>query len=127
MVAENFRLVRNLAQMFLCNAKLLNSFLVHIACIAGVQEYTKVSQYITAYGGKFFKINFDMVIVHKILQNLYTLLGWSRIFCLENECTLQKVCVYRGTQRNSKVSHCCLALHFMKFVHKTQIFKVCIL
>ena len=31
-----------------------------------VQGHTKISQYITAYEGKFFKISFDMVIVHKI-------------------------------------------------------------
>ena len=38
----------------------------YLAQIAGEQGRTKLSQYIMAYGGKFFKISFDMVIVHKI-------------------------------------------------------------
>ena len=34
--------------------------------IVRVQGYTRVSQYVTAYGGKFLKISFDIVIVNTI-------------------------------------------------------------
>ena len=39
---------------------------MHIAQIASVQGYTKLPEGITIYGEKFYKISFDMVIVHKI-------------------------------------------------------------
>ena len=34
--------------------------------VARVSLYTKISQYITEYGGKFYKIYFEMVIVQKL-------------------------------------------------------------
>ena len=37
-----------------------------VRCLARIQGSTKVSQYITVYGGKIFKISFGMVSVHKI-------------------------------------------------------------
>ena len=39
---------------------------MHITKTARVQEQIEVSQCIAAYEGKFFKISFDMVIVHKV-------------------------------------------------------------
>ena len=67
----------NLKQTFMCYAKLVVLCLVWISQTASVQEYTKVSQYVIVYGGKFFKSSFNMVIVHKIWWNLSTLLSFS--------------------------------------------------
>ena len=75
---------------------------VYIVQIMGVQGYIKVSHHITVYGGKFFKVHFDMANVNKFNQNLmkfmYVTQMLSRILCLENSCTLLKLGVYRDTK-----------------------------
>ena len=73
-VAEIIRFASNSAQMYYAQLAVLFSFF-HISQIARVQGYAKISKCITAHGGKFFKINFYMVIVHKIKRNLCILLG----------------------------------------------------
>ena len=52
--------------MFMRNTKLEVEFSGYIYQITRVQGYTKIPQYIAAYGGKFFKTSFDMVIEHNI-------------------------------------------------------------
>ena len=54
------------AKIFMCFPKSTVRFLVYIVQAARVLGYTKVSQYIATYRGNFFKISFDMHIVHKI-------------------------------------------------------------
>ena len=49
----------------MCYAKLVAQLLMYIAQIARAHGYTKVFEYIKAYGGKILKISFDLVIVHK--------------------------------------------------------------
>ena len=64
------------------------------ACVEG---YTKVSQCIMMYGGKFHKISFNVVLLHKLnLKFIRAIRMLSRLICLENECTLPKMSEYGG-------------------------------
>ena len=67
-IDEIMRFARNLTQIYMCYAKLaVYKSLVYIFQIVRIELYTRVSQYITAYGGKIMKISFDIITEHKIL------------------------------------------------------------
>ena len=58
--------------------------------ITHVHGVYKISENITAYGGKFFKTSFDMVIVNKVYFTYVTRI-FSRTLCLEYGCILPKL------------------------------------
>ena len=88
--------------------KLAGQILVCIVQIVHVQEYAKIYLCIAAKEGASLKIvlicllhiKFDEIYV-QIKLMIFTRMLRKRV-CLENECTLTKLRMYRGTQKNIK-------------------------